>query len=47
MIMKASELIYDLKHIIETNGDKEVFVNGYGVLDVDYNVADDCIDINA
>ncbi len=46
-VMKTSELIYCLRLLMEKHGDKEVFVDGYGVLSVDYNVADDCIDIDS
>lgn len=45
--MKASELIYDLRHLIEKHGDKIVFVNDYEVIDVGYDADDDSIDILA
>lgn len=43
--MTAKEIIETLTEIVNKYGDKEVFLNGYGVLVVDYNVVDDCIDI--
>lgn len=43
--MTAEEIIETLTEIVNKRGDKVVFINGYEALVVDYNVADDCIDI--
>lgn len=43
--MTANELIDKLKRLIEEYGDKEVFVNGYGILDVFYDEKEDDFNI--
>ena len=45
--MIAKELIDQLKDILDKYGDKEVLVNGYGILQVYYDNLDEDINIEA
>lgn len=44
--MRAQELVDELIYLICKYGDKEVFFDGLGVMGIDYNVNDDCFDID-
>lgn len=44
--MTAQEVIDELMTLVHKHGDKIIFADGFEVIDIDYNVADDCYDIN-
>ena len=44
--MTAVELIEELTYLVEKHGNVDVFILNYEISNVDYDVADDCIDIN-
>lgn len=44
--MTLDELIDELMDLSRKHGECEVYINGYEILNVEYNLADDCIDID-